>query len=131
MCRTQISLSGMKADPSGRRDVWHRAQRLSQAAIRIASNHDLDRVLQEVVDSARTVIDARYAALGVLSADGSQLARFVTSGMSDEERDRLGEHPIGKGILGLLIYRFRWRTGRCCIRTTPMICQTCGSSRTG
>ena len=49
------------------------------------------------------MIDARYAALGVLSADGSQLARFVTSGMSDEERDRLGEHPIGKGILGLLM----------------------------
>ncbi len=93
----------MNADPTGRHDVWHRAQRLSQAAIRIASNHDLDRVLQEVADSARAVIDARYAALGVLSAEGSHLTRFVASGMSDAQRDRLGEHPTGKGILGLLM----------------------------
>lgn len=93
----------MSADSSGHRDIWHRAERLSQAAIRIASNHDLDRVLQEVTDSARAVIDARYAALGILSDDGRSLTRFVTSGLSEEERERIGELPTGRGILGVMI----------------------------
>jgi signal transduction histidine kinase len=93
----------MSPDSPDRREIWHRAERLSQAAIRIASNHDLDRVLQEVTDSARAVIDARYAALGILSADGRSLARFVTSGISEEQRDRIGAPPTGRGLLGVLV----------------------------
>jgi signal transduction histidine kinase len=93
----------MSPDSKGRREVWSRAQQLSQAAIRIASEHDLDRVLQEIADSAREVIDARFAALGVLDADGTHLNRFVTSGMSDESHDGADSLPTGRGILGLLI----------------------------
>jgi signal transduction histidine kinase len=95
----------MSADGQNRREIWVRVQELSQAAIRIASNRDLDEVLQEIVDSARAVIGARYAALGVMGSGPAEheLSRFVHSGISAEERATMGALPVGRGILGLLI----------------------------
>ncbi|MDH3290616.1 MAG: GAF domain-containing sensor histidine kinase [Gemmatimonadota bacterium] len=92
----------MSAD-MGRREIWHRAEQLCRAGIRIASVHELDAVLTEVVESARAVIGSRFAALGVLHADGDHLERFITSGIGDAEKSRLGGPPSGHGILGLLI----------------------------
>jgi signal transduction histidine kinase len=56
-----------------------------------------------VVDDAREVVGARYAALGVLDEKGSHLSQFVTSGLSPEARERIGTLPTGRGLLGLLI----------------------------
>lgn len=84
-------------------DIWQRVERLSQAAIRITAEHELDRVLQEVVDSARVVIGAKYAALGILDATGTELETFVASGMPAEARTQIGEVPRGRGVLGALI----------------------------
>lgn len=83
--------------------VWQRVEHLCRAAIRITAEHDLDRVLQEIVDSARAVIDARYAALGVLNETGDGLGQFVVSGLSKQQFDRIGRLPEGQGILGMLI----------------------------
>lgn len=80
-----------------------RLERLVRAGVRITAERTLERVLQEVADSAREVIGARYAALGVLNADGTGLSRFVTSGVTPEQHARIGDLPQGKGILGLLI----------------------------
>lgn len=88
---------------SKRRPAWERVERLSSAVMRITAERDLERVLQEIADSAREVIGCRYAALGVLDEEGTGLARFVVSGISDEEYRRIGQLPTGKGILGLLI----------------------------
>lgn len=93
----------MSADAQARGDIWRRVQELSQAAIRIASNRDLDEVLQEIVDSARAVIGAKYSALGVTGAGENYLSRFVHSGVSEAERAKMGDTPVGHGILGLLI----------------------------
>jgi signal transduction histidine kinase len=93
----------MSVDSQTRRELWLRVQELSQAAIRIASSRELDDVLQEIVDSARTVIGAKYAALGVIGTGEQRLSRFVFSGISEAERTKMGDFPIGKGILGLLI----------------------------
>jgi signal transduction histidine kinase len=71
--------------------------------VAIFSRHDLDHVLQEVVDAARDVVGAQYAALGVLSEDGASLVRFVTSGLTDEARRRIGDLPRGRGLLGHVI----------------------------
>jgi signal transduction histidine kinase len=60
-------------------------------------------VLQRVADSARQVVGARYAALGVIGEDGSTLTQFITSGLSDAERERIGDLPSGRGLLGLVI----------------------------
>ncbi|MBE0594850.1 MAG: GAF domain-containing sensor histidine kinase [Gemmatimonadales bacterium] len=93
----------MCPDSQSRRAIWSRAQRLSQAAIRIVSEHDLDRVLQEIADSARDVIDAQFAALGVMDDRGTHLARFVTSGIAEDRLHDMSSLPTGRGILGLLI----------------------------
>lgn len=63
----------------------------------------LDGVLQRVCDLARDLIGARYAAMGLLSPDGTTLQNFFTSGLSETERVRIGALPRGKGILGLVI----------------------------
>ena len=69
----------------------------------IFSHHSLDYVLQEVVDAARDVVGARYAALGVLGEDRATLVRFVTSGLDEEARRRIGDLPRGRGLLGYVI----------------------------
>jgi signal transduction histidine kinase len=53
------------------------------------------------------VIGARYAAIGMLGPDGKTLESFTTSGLSAEERARIGPLPRGHGILGLVIREAR------------------------
>ncbi|MEO9224015.1 MAG: GAF domain-containing protein [Acidimicrobiales bacterium] len=60
-------------------------------------------MLEKIVESARDLIGARYAALGVLGASGL-LSDFVTVGVSDKERELIGQLPSGKGVLGNLIH---------------------------
>ena len=69
----------------------------------VLSELDLDVVLQRVVESAREVSDARYAALGVLDQSRTELERFITVGVDEETRSRIGAPPRGKGVLGELI----------------------------
>jgi len=83
--------------------VRSRFERLLDAALAISSQHALDAVLQQVVNSAREVVGARFAALGVLDTTGDELAEFVTSGLTEGEREIIGDLPRGHGLLGLLI----------------------------
>jgi signal transduction histidine kinase len=82
----------------------HRLQGLLSAGVAIFSERSLDRVLQRIVDLAREVVGARYAALGVLAPNGNELTTFVTSGLSAAERERIGDLPKGRGVLGLVIH---------------------------
>jgi signal transduction histidine kinase len=88
--------------PEGEGD--RRLQALLAAAELITSELPLDRVLQHIVDTVREVADARYAALGVIAADGT-LEEFVHSGIAAPEVERIGALPQGKGLLGALINR--------------------------
>ena len=81
----------------------NRFELLLEAGVAIFSEHSLSAVLQRVADSARAVVGARYAALGVIGEDGSTLTQFITSGMSEAERERIGTLPSGHGLLGLVI----------------------------
>jgi len=83
--------------------LQQRLERLVQAGIRINAERELRPVLQAVTDSAREVIGARYAALGILNAEGTGLSTFVASGLTPEEQTRIGPPPQGRGVLGLLI----------------------------
>src|SRR2546422_5122430 len=83
--------------------VRRRFESLLSAGVAIFSEHSLERVLQQIVDSAREVVGARYAALGVLAPDRKSLSQFVTSGISQAQRDRIGAVPTGRGLLGLVI----------------------------
>jgi signal transduction histidine kinase len=95
--------AGGEAHPEEAARVRQRFERLLAAGVAIFSEHSLGAVLQRVVDCARDVVGARYAALGVLDEDGSRLSQFVTSGLSADERERIGALPTGRGLLGLLI----------------------------
>ncbi len=63
---------------------------------------DLETVLREIVDVARDLTRARYAALGVLNEDRHELERFIQVGIDDETRAAIGEPPRGRGVLGEL-----------------------------
>ena len=66
---------------------------------------DLDEavVLDRVLQTARELTGARYAALGVLNEDRSELARFLTSGLDEADHRAIGDLPRGRGVLGVLI----------------------------
>jgi len=75
---------------------------LDAATRGIAGVLSFERVIQLIVDRVRELVSAQYAALGIADEKGV-LERFVTSGLSREERERIGPLPRGHGLLGLLI----------------------------
>jgi signal transduction histidine kinase len=75
---------------------------LIDAGLTLASELDLDAVLQRIVELAAEITAATYGAIGVLGED-RRIERFVTTGISDEQRAAIGDPPTGHGILGLLI----------------------------
>src|SRR3984957_1827452 len=79
-----------------------RLRGLLRANALVAGELSLPLVLRQIVESARGLLGARYAALGVLGRDGG-LEQFVHVGMHDELVARIGDLPAGRGVLGLLI----------------------------
>ncbi len=75
-------------------------QDLHDAEVAVSSDLELGAVLQTLADKARELTSAQYGALGVLGEGGAGLERFVTSGITEEERARLGATPAGLGLLG-------------------------------
>lgn len=75
---------------------------LMEATRVILSELSLEAVLHRVVEAARELGEARYAALGVLAADGS-LAQFVHDGLGGADVCAPGELPRGNGLLGVLV----------------------------
>jgi signal transduction histidine kinase len=80
-----------------------RLRRLMEVGPWLISQLDLETVLDRLLETAREVTGARYAALGVLDADRRELERFLTRGLTDPEERAIGVRPRGRGILGLLI----------------------------
>src|SRR3546814_15865716 len=60
-------------------------------------------MLRRLVQAAADLVDARYAALGVLDDTRTRLAQFITVGIDEEGHRTIGNLPEGHGILGLLI----------------------------
>jgi signal transduction histidine kinase len=83
-----------------------RRDALIQAGVILSSELSLPSILQRIVELACQVADARFGALGVLEGDG-RIAEFVTHGVTEEERRAIGDLPVGKGILGVLIHEAR------------------------
>jgi two-component system, NarL family, sensor histidine kinase DevS len=79
-----------------------RLRGLLRATQTITSDLSLPVVLRRIAEAARELAGARYAALGVLAAEGG-LAEFVHVGLDDEPAARIGHLPEGKGLLGALI----------------------------
>ena len=94
---------------------------LSQAVLAISRHLDTAEALQTIVRTARELVGAEYAALGVPDGAGS-FARFVVDGISDEQWRRIGPLPRQHGMLSVMLHdpqpqrlpnimadpRFRW-----------------------
>jgi signal transduction histidine kinase len=75
---------------------------LSDVVLALASEHEVEPVLQRLVHSARELAGARYAALGIPDGEGA-FASFITSGMSDELIAAMGPLPRTHGMLGAML----------------------------
>ncbi len=95
---TEDEVQGLKTSGS----IIRQLLALHSGALAISGELDLDRLLQQIVETARRVTRSRYAALGVVGNDGL-IDLFLTSGISKQEREQLGELPRGHGLLGVLI----------------------------
>ncbi len=80
-----------------------RFRRLVDIGTAMLSELDLEAVLRTVVEAARELTGAEYAALGVLNRDHTELERFIYQGIDDETKREIGNLPRGRGVLGELI----------------------------
>ena len=75
---------------------------VSQAVLSVTRQMPVRDVLQVIVRSARSLVGARYAALGVPD-DGNSFAEFVVDGISPAEQQAIGPLPRQHGMLGVLL----------------------------
>jgi len=78
-------------------------RRLLEVGRTVVSDLDADAVLERLLEAAREVTGARYAALGVLDEQRRELERFLTAGVDQGTQRLIGGAPKGRGVLGLLI----------------------------
>ena len=95
-----------RTDVGTAREAADLLEAVDAATRAVASVLSVDEVLQVIVDQVRPLVGARYAALGIVDARGV-IERFITSGLSDEGRARIGNLPRGHGFLGLIIQENR------------------------
>jgi signal transduction histidine kinase len=75
---------------------------VSDAVLAVAARLSVDEVLQQLVDCARELAGARYAALGIPDGVGG-FRRFLVAGMSDELIAAMGPLPRTHGMLGAML----------------------------
>jgi signal transduction histidine kinase len=78
-------------------------RRLLDVGRALVTELDQRAVLDHVLGAAREITGARYAALGVLNHERTELDQFLASGIDDETRRAIGHLPRGRGVLGTLI----------------------------
>lgn len=75
---------------------------LHGASLDITAELSLDAVLAKVVHRARALVGAKYGALSVIDGAG-RIEAFLTSGISDEQRAKIGPPPVGHGLLAVVL----------------------------
>jgi signal transduction histidine kinase len=78
-------------------------RRLLEVGRTLVSELDLESVLRRLLETARELTGARYAALGILDEGKEELERFITVGIDEDTRRAIGPLPRGRGVLGELI----------------------------
>ena len=78
-------------------------RRLLEVGRALTTELDQRIVLDRVLEAAREVTGARYAALGILNEQHSALEQFLTAGVDEATHRAIGDLPRGRGVLGALI----------------------------
>ncbi|MFE9244177.1 GAF domain-containing protein [Nocardiopsis sp. NPDC006938] len=79
-----------------------RIRTLLEAVVSIGEGLELEPLLLRITETATSLVEARYGALGVIGPDGN-MSRFIPVGLTPHEIDHIEHWPEGEGILGLLI----------------------------
>ncbi|MGX4688040.1 sensor histidine kinase [Streptomyces sp. JNUCC 63] len=98
-------LEELQARLDAARGTRDRVHSLLEAVLSVGRELELEQVLHSIVEAAAALVDAEYAALGVIGPDGRRLSAFHTVGVGEEVIARIGPYPEGHGILGELIRR--------------------------
>ena len=77
---------------------------VSDAVLAVAANLSVDDVLQKLVDAARELAGAHYAALGIPDGAGG-FRRFLVAGMSDDLIASMGPLPRTHGMLAAMLHQ--------------------------
>src|ERR1051325_1884734 len=96
------ALTGDRARPATSSPDVTALAAVDEAARAIAGVLPIDQALQLIVDRVRDLVDAQYAALGIVGRDGL-IESFITAGLSPHRRTAIGDLPRGRGLLGLII----------------------------
>ena len=87
--------------PGGdRRFDAEQAERLLDAGRALVAELDTEVVLERLLETARELTGARYAAIGVLDEQRRNLERFLTAGIDAATHAAIGDLPRGRGVLG-------------------------------
>ncbi|MFE2585501.1 GAF domain-containing protein [Streptomyces sp. NPDC059378] len=97
-------LEELQARLDAARGTRDRVHSLLEAVLSVGRELDLEQALHSIVEAAAVLVDAEYAALGVIGPDGTRLSAFHTVGVTPKEISRIGPFPQGHGILGELIH---------------------------
>jgi len=76
---------------------------LYRATLDISGELSLEQILHRVVEQARLLLDAEYGAVSVMEHP-NRIVQFITSGMSEQVVERIGEPPKGNGLLGVPLH---------------------------
>ncbi|MGW0710914.1 GAF domain-containing protein [Streptomyces sp. NPDC002643] len=98
-------LEELQARLDAARGTRDRVHSLLEAVLSVGRELDLKQALHSIVEAAAVLVDAEYAALGVIGPDGRRLSDFYTVGVTEEQIAAIGPFPEGHGILGELISR--------------------------
>lgn len=96
-------LEELQARINAARGTRDRVHSLLEVVVSVGRELDLTQVLWRIAEAAAQLVDAQYAALGVIGPDGRTLSQFLTVGLTEEEIARIGTLPAGHGLLGELI----------------------------
>ncbi|WP_405859218.1 GAF domain-containing sensor histidine kinase [Streptomyces sp. NBC_01515] len=98
-------LEELQARLDAARGTRDRVHSLLEAVLSVGRELELEQALHSIVEAAAVLVDAEYAALGVITPDGKALSAFRTVGVTEEQIAEIGPYPEGHGILGELIRR--------------------------
>ena len=96
-------LEELQARLDAARGTRDRVHSLLEAVLSVGRELELEQALHSIVEAAAVLVDAEYAALGVITPDGKALSAFHTIGVTEEQIAGIGPYPEGHGILGELI----------------------------
>ncbi|MFI9251024.1 GAF domain-containing protein [Streptomyces sp. NPDC053069] len=96
-------LEELQARIDAARGTRDRVHSLLGAVLAVGRELNLEQALHSIVEAAATLVDAAYAALGVIGPDGKTLSAFHTVGVTTQQIAEIGSLPEGHGILGELI----------------------------